>query len=67
MPVKKRKMHQNIRLKTDQINEMMLFYLRCHMKRGPTELWDQYEVRVLKFYEQIILYILKNRKYSLDE
>jgi len=33
---------QVIRLKLDQINETMLYYLRCHMRRGLDEQWDTY-------------------------
>jgi len=49
---------QEIRLKTDQINEVMLHYLRCQVKKGQSDKWSVFELKCLDFYENIIGYLL---------
>lgn len=58
---------QQVRLKKDQINEMLLFYIRCHLGRPRNEPWDLYELRVLNWYLDVIEFLIASRKFTQEE
>ena len=51
---------QEIRLKRDQINHMLLYYLKCKVVNFEDETWQDHELRLLTWYENIIVFLEDN-------
>ena len=60
---------QEIRLKRDQINHMLLYYLKCKVVNFEDETWQDHELRLLTWYENIVAYLQDHltQETSLEE